>query len=78
MTKIPTAENCLNVKEAAKALRASPFAVRDWVKQGKIAVYRIGGRFYFAPEDIETFLEKSRTEAKRHPSAPRAKCKEVA
>jgi excisionase family DNA binding protein len=65
MSKIAIAENLRNVKETAQLLRVSPFALREWVRQQKIAVYKIGGRFFFSESDIAAFLANSRTEAVR-------------
>ena len=45
--------------EAAKQIRLSPCTLRRLVYKGEVQYRRIGGRIFFAPDDIEKFLEKS-------------------
>lgn len=49
----------LNVKEAAKALGITTYNMRNVKRRGKIESTKIGGRFFFTPEEVERFRIQS-------------------
>ena len=53
----------LSVVESSKRLGVSPHTVRAWVRERRIACYRVGRRVLFAEDDIENLLNASRVEA---------------
>ncbi len=54
--------NKLTVDEAATDLGISPFTVRRWVAQRKIAFFKVGGRIVFDRRDLDDFLARARVE----------------
>ena len=57
----------LRVKEAAEFLGVSPNTLRNWSRDGKIAVHRnpINGYRLFRRHDLEALLEQIRKPVKR-------------
>ncbi len=54
-----TEEQLLTVPDVAKRLRVSEWTVRDWLRDGKIRGFRIGGRktgWRVRASEIERFL----------------------
>lgn len=49
----------------ARELDVSERAVREWVRQGKLASYKIGRSRRFKPADVEAFLTQFREEGGR-------------
>lgn len=49
----------LNVKEAAKALGITTYNMRNVKRRGEIESTKIGGRFFFTPEEVERFRIQS-------------------
>ncbi|WFB67037.1 helix-turn-helix domain-containing protein [Chryseobacterium sp. WX] len=45
----------LNVKEAAKALGIKTYNLQNLKRRGEIESTKIGGRFFFTPEEVERF-----------------------
>lgn len=45
----------LNVKEAAKALGITTYNLQNVKRRGEIESTKIGGRFFFTPEEVERF-----------------------
>jgi len=56
----------LTVLEAADFLRLRPQTLYNWVSEGRIASYKVGGRRLFAVEDLEAYLEERRRAASPH------------
>ncbi|MCZ6622833.1 MAG: helix-turn-helix domain-containing protein [Deltaproteobacteria bacterium] len=52
----------LSVNEVATDLGISPFTVRRWVAERKIAFFKVGGRIVFDRRDIDALLVRSRVE----------------
>ena len=50
------------VDEAATDLGISPFTVRRWVAERKIAFFKVGGRIVFDRRDLDDFLARARVE----------------
>lgn len=60
----------LKAKEVSARLRISPVSLWRMVARGELPVIRISERrWFFRPEDIETFLEQRRG---LHPKAPKS------
>ena len=47
----------LSINEAAKKIRLSVCTVRRLTKRREIPFRKIGKRYFFTPQDIETFIE---------------------
>jgi excisionase family DNA binding protein len=57
-----TEEQLLTVPDVAKRLRVSEWTVRDWLRDGKIRGFRIGGRktgWRVRASEIERFLSEA-------------------
>jgi excisionase family DNA binding protein len=54
----------LTLAEGAKQLGVSVFTVRKLLKERKLSGYKIGGRFWLDPGDIESYLTRNRITAK--------------
>lgn len=54
----------VSLAEGAAFLGVSPHTVRDWVRQRRIAVHRLGRRVIFDLRDLEAFLKQSRIPAR--------------
>jgi excisionase family DNA binding protein len=57
-------EELLSPKELCKLLKVSETWPYQMIKRGRLPYYKIEGVVRFRRSDIETFLEKSRVEAK--------------
>ncbi|MBZ5635164.1 MAG: helix-turn-helix domain-containing protein [Acidobacteriia bacterium] len=55
----------IGVKEAAARLGVSHWAVRQWIKQGKLRAVRLGRRVLIEPAELERLVEQGRTEVKQ-------------
>jgi excisionase family DNA binding protein len=53
-------EALLNVDEAAKLLRMSPWTIRKYVAKKTFRAVRIGRRVLIEPEEIRRIIEESR------------------
>jgi excisionase family DNA binding protein len=53
----------LDLKAASRRIGCSPFTLRQWAREGKIAYLRPGRNFLFTQDDIEAFLASSRVPA---------------
>lgn len=49
------------VKEAAKILKVSKYAIYDLVKQKKLVASRVAREYRFSESDIQKFLKENRT-----------------
>jgi len=59
----------LSMREAAAVLGISPFTLKDWAREGRIASLKIGRRVLFTQSDLEEFLTSSRRPAGRRSAA---------
>ena len=51
----------LYVEDIANDLEVNVETVRLWIRQKKLAAYRVGREYRIRPEDYRKFLEESRT-----------------
>ncbi len=51
----------LYVEDIASDLEVNVETVRLWIRQKKLAAYRVGRDYRIRPEDYHKFLEESRT-----------------
>jgi excisionase family DNA binding protein len=69
-----TTERLLTIQETAQMLRISVPTLHRIVAAGDLPAVRIGGRTFFDRNDIETFIERSKTKpAVREGRKPRSK-----
>ena len=54
----------INVKEAAGLLGVSPFTVRAWLREGRLAHIRLGRRVVLDPADLARFVDAGRVPAR--------------
>ena len=54
-------ETYYTVPEVAETLKVSHMTVYRWIKDGKLAAYKLGGEFRITKRDLERFLEARRT-----------------
>jgi excisionase family DNA binding protein len=54
----------INVKEAAGLLGVSPFTVRAWLREGRLAHIRLGRRVVLDPADLTRFVDAGRVPAR--------------
>ena len=47
----------LSPSQVAMQLQVTPSAVRQWIKMGKLAARRVGGRWRISQADLDTFLK---------------------
>jgi excisionase family DNA binding protein len=50
----------LTVNDLARLLGISRDSVYRMIRSGELVPYRVGERFRFRPEDVETYLERQR------------------
>ncbi len=55
----------LTLQEVAQAVKVSETTVRRWVRSGDLPAFKVGGRgqIRIDPEDLRSFMERSRVEA---------------
>jgi len=53
----------IGVKEAAERLGVSHWAVRRWIKSGKLRAVRLGRRVLIEPAELERLVEQGKTGA---------------
>jgi excisionase family DNA binding protein len=51
----------MGIKEAAALVGVSHWALRQWIKQGKLRAVRIGRRVLVEPAELTRLLELGRT-----------------
>ena len=54
-------ENLLSAQDVAYELKIHVQTLRDYIREGRIEAYYIGGRHQFSRSQINDFLEKSKT-----------------
>ena len=69
--------NWLTVKEAAERARVSPELIYQWVAEGRLWHYRVGGKgargkILIKPADLEAFMESLRVGPDEPPRPARA------
>ena len=64
---VPSEKMALDIESAAKAISVSPWTIRKWISQGKLAATRLGRRVCVTPEALRRLVDQgSRTqESKR-------------
>ena len=64
---VPSEKMALDIESAAKAISVSPWTIRKWISQGKLAATRLGRRVCVTPEALRRLVDEgSRTkESKR-------------
>ncbi|KXX62131.1 helix-turn-helix domain-containing protein [Rhodococcus sp. LB1] len=60
---VPFVNGTVEFIETTHGLTLKPSFVRQAVQDGTLPAYRIGKGFYFAPRDIDAWLESLRTSA---------------
>lgn len=50
----------LTVNDIAENLNVSTRTVRLWIEDGKLQAYKFGKDYRIEPEDLKTFIEKSK------------------
>ncbi len=63
MPKRETANERLSIREAATLLGVSPFTVRKWLRDRRLAFYQCGRRIVLDRGDVNEFLARHRVEA---------------
>jgi excisionase family DNA binding protein len=48
----------LSIKESAESIGVSPWTIRAWIKQGKLAATRLGRRVCVTPEALAKFVRE--------------------
>lgn len=59
---VETNDEWLKTTQAAKKLGITPRGLQKLVERGDILAYRIGRVLRFRPSDVETYLDKARTD----------------
>lgn len=54
--------NFLTALEAAEYLRVHINTLYRWIEEGKLAGYRPGDKWLFKKEDLDSFIEASKTQ----------------
>lgn len=67
---IPNEKIALDIDSAAKAISVSPWTIRKWISQGKLAATRLGRRVCVTPEALRRLVaegsqQSGRKEAQR-------------
>lgn len=60
----PNGDSGRNLRYSAKVIGVSPHTLRAFVRQRKIAHYRVGRRLVFKDEDLREFLARHRVEVR--------------
>ena len=55
----------LNTEDASKRLYTTPYTIRKYIRQGKIAAAKIGKNYLIKLEEIERFLQEMTFKKKR-------------
>ena len=50
----------LTIKEVAERLKVSERTIRNWIEKGELIAYRFGLQYRIKPEDLDTFIQKSK------------------
>jgi excisionase family DNA binding protein len=60
-----------DIPQAAKELRFAPITIRRMIRAGKIPHHKLGGKYFFTPDDLNTYLELAAVPAKSRGRAGR-------
>lgn len=55
---IPTEKIALDIDSAAKAISVSPWTIRKWISQGKLAATRLGRRVCVTPQALQKLVNE--------------------
>jgi excisionase family DNA binding protein len=55
---VPTEKIALDIDSAAKAISVSPWTIRKWISQGKLAATRLGRRVCVTPEALRKLVNE--------------------
>lgn len=55
----------LKVRDAAALLNVSVFTLYTWARSGKLPVVKLGKALRFRPDDLASFVRRSRRPARR-------------
>jgi excisionase family DNA binding protein len=53
----------VDIQEAARLTSLSPYTIRAYIKNGRLASVRVGRRVLIEPREIARLIEKGRTQA---------------
>jgi excisionase family DNA binding protein len=54
-----------DIQQAGKELRLAPITVRRMMRTGKISYHKLGGKYFFTPEDLAAFIEAAAVPARK-------------
>ena len=54
-----------SIDEAARSLSVSPWTIRLWIRNGKLASTRLGRRVCVTPETLREFVELGKIQAQK-------------
>ena len=54
-----------NIKEAASKLKVSPFTLRSWIYEGKLAPVKLGRRVLLTERELERFIDEGKRQGKQ-------------
>lgn len=54
-----------DIAQAGKELRLAPITVRRMIRTGEIPHHKLGGKYFFTPEDLTTYLEAAAVPARK-------------
>lgn len=58
-----------DIPELIKDMGVTKWAVRRWIKLGKLKAHRVGRKYYISAEDLRQFIEASPTRRAKESSA---------
>jgi excisionase family DNA binding protein len=58
---VTVAQERFTVEEVASELHISTKTLRRYLHQGRIKAYKIGGQYYFTPQQIQSFINSTET-----------------
>ncbi len=59
----------MTVKQVADHLQVAPRTVYDWIRQGKLQVYRAGRQYRITDAQLEAFLTQKKEQGGSAPNA---------
>jgi len=55
---VPNEKIALDIEAAARAISVSPWTIRKWISQGKLAATRLGRRVCVTPEALRKLVDQ--------------------